>query len=332
MKIVYLTDIHVTFKNLVDVDALMERIESFDANNPFDACVIAGDTLDTHEKINTQLMNKAYALIDILRHRCRVVYVIVGNHDYINNQQYCSDAHWLNALKEWTDVVVVDKPTFIDDGRIVVAPYVYNGRFVESLNEYVPNWRCSAKCIFAHQEFKGVKMGCVVSQTGDDWSAERVRVISGHVHDTQRVGEYIYYPGSTLTHSYVDRNNAGGIKIFTFDEDCSNYDEITIPIENVRRKTLKRLAARDIIDDDESDKRLKIGDGDKIKIYGSKDDVQRCKRLLKKRGDVKYVVVAVEDIFPKSLKSFDEILADLVDGDEDLLNDLRKLKEDAYFH
>lgn len=343
MKFLYLTDIHIKFNNLIEVNELIKCVQqqqttlSCTTNDVVDYCVVAGDTLDTHEKINTHLLNKAYELIDALRH-IAPVYIIVGNHDYINNQQYCSDKHWLNALKEWSDVVVVDKPTFIGKHRRFLAvPYVFNGRFVDCLDEYVVTWRSDVKCIFAHQEFRGAKMGYVVSQNGDVWDNDDVFVISGHIHDTQHVGKNIYYPGSTLTHSYVDRNNSGGVRVFTFsdDDDYRLVDEKVIKIENVHRKTLKRIAAKDAIEDV---KRVKTDSTSRrIKIYGSKDDINRCKRLFVNNdgSNIKYDVVLEDDDDIScddktvSTKSFDEILIGLIDGNEDLLNDLNKLKEYA---
>ena len=34
--------------------------------------------------------------------------VIVGNHDLINNQQFLTENHWMNAMKQWDNVTVCD--------------------------------------------------------------------------------------------------------------------------------------------------------------------------------------------------------------------------------
>ena len=40
---------------------------------------------------------------------CEELYVLVGNHDYINNSQYLSGNHWMTVFKGWENVKVVDK-------------------------------------------------------------------------------------------------------------------------------------------------------------------------------------------------------------------------------
>ena len=35
--------------------------------------------------------------------------LLVGNHDYINNQQFLTNNHWMNAMKDWNNVTIIDK-------------------------------------------------------------------------------------------------------------------------------------------------------------------------------------------------------------------------------
>ena len=41
--------------------------------------------------------------------------VIVGNHDLINNQQFLTQNHWMNAMKDWENVRVIDDVEEIDN-------------------------------------------------------------------------------------------------------------------------------------------------------------------------------------------------------------------------
>ena len=110
----------------------------------------------------------------------------------------------MNALKKWDNVCVVDKPiiTKIGEVNIAMCPYVPNGRFVEALSTTIGNdWR-NCRMIFAHQEFKGCKMGHIISTEGDEWSDEYPPIISGHIHDYQKINN-IFYPGSAIQHSRV---------------------------------------------------------------------------------------------------------------------------------
>ena len=98
-------------------------------------------------------------------------YILVGNHDYISNTQFLTTNHWMNAMKEWKNVVIVDKviQQNINDLSFVFVPYVFPGRFQEALNTIHIDGINKISCIFAHQEFKGCKLGAILSDIGDVW-------------------------------------------------------------------------------------------------------------------------------------------------------------------
>jgi len=63
-------------------------------------------------------------------------------------------------------------------------------------------WDCST--IFVHQEFQGAKMGHIESKIGDSWPTDAPLVISGHIHEYQRVQNNILYTGTPIQHSFGD--------------------------------------------------------------------------------------------------------------------------------
>jgi DNA repair exonuclease SbcCD nuclease subunit len=208
-----------------DVDKLEEKMLEL---KDISFIIVAGDILDTHEKINTQLMNRAYKLIKQLR-TIAPVYVLVGNHDYINNQQFLTDNHWMNGMKEWYNVNVVDFPTRFtsDSGQVYTfVPYVPPGRFEDALNKV--NWKDSA-CIFAHQEIKGCKMGCINSIDGDIWEETWPMLVSGHIHERQKIATNVLYPGSVLNHAFGSDNQ--GISKLTFVNNVMNEEHVDIGLE-----------------------------------------------------------------------------------------------------
>ncbi len=213
-KILFIGDIHIKHNNINKLKILMARLG--DALPNIDFIVLAGDVLDAHEKIDSQLMNLAYELIRALR-RIAKVFILVGNHDYINNQQFLTDNHWMNGLKEWHNVIVVDKPIKerCREKEFVMIPYVFPGRFKEALNGLDDDWTL-ATCIFAHQEFRGCKMGAIVSAAGDVWALDDPLVISGHIHEKQQPQINVYYPGSVINHAFG--YEAQGMYIFDFDD------------------------------------------------------------------------------------------------------------------
>lgn len=197
MKVLYFTDIHIKHNAFGSIDELKAILDDmFVKKQMFDCAVIAGDVLHTHERVDVQLMNSALDIIACTRKLVDgKVYVIVGNHDYINNTQFLSTNHWMNALKEWSDIVVVDQPKWIVDGRMLCVPYVYPGRFNEALLE-----KDTTGTIFCHQEFRGCKLGNIISKDGDEHPT--TDVISGHIHERHHVGSKIYYPGNSSVYVF----------------------------------------------------------------------------------------------------------------------------------
>lgn len=217
MKVLFVGDIHIKHSNIEEINILIHKLSSTDA----DLAVLAGDILDTHEKIDSQLMNKAYELVKAVRTRMPV-YILVGNHDYINNQQFLTENHWMNGMKEWEGVTVVDIPCVVYNFAFV--PYVPPGRFVEALNA-TTGWE-DVRCIFAHQEFKGCKMGAIISTIGDEWKLEYPLVISGHIHEPQQPQKNIIYPGSAINHSFG--YDSQGVSVFEFNDREYTEDKIDL--------------------------------------------------------------------------------------------------------
>ena len=204
MKIIAIGDPHFKIDNIEDVDIFIQKILILIQNENPNYIVVLGDLLHTHERIHTTPLNKAYEFIDKLKNICRTI-VLVGNHDMISNQQFLTNNHWMNAMKKWDNVTIVDDIFEIKDKDyyFIFTPYVYPGRFIEALNLRIKNneWQ-KATCIFAHQEFYGCKMGAIISSEGDLWDKNYPQIISGHIHEKQKLQNNIYYCGSALQHAF----------------------------------------------------------------------------------------------------------------------------------
>lgn len=216
MSILAIGDQHFTTKNIKDIETFIDVVTKIALEVKPDIIVLLGDLLHTHEKIHTAPLNKAYTFIKNMRD-IALTYVIVGNHDYINASQFLSDNHWLNSLKEWNNVVVVDKVLScqLDDDLLVFSPYVEPERFLEAMNT-IDNWR-DASLIFCHQEFFGCNMnGNYVSNQGK-WDLSFPQVISGHIHTKQHLQKNVYYTGSSMETEWKD-----------VDGNESNYNTIAV--------------------------------------------------------------------------------------------------------
>jgi DNA repair exonuclease SbcCD nuclease subunit len=236
MKILCVGDIHIKPSNTHLVDALQTQIIQASQKYAVESIVLLGDILDTFERVHTQALNRAYQLIDALRQHAQV-YVLVGNHDLINNQQFLTDQHWMNGMKQWDRVHVVDSVYAVED--VMFVPYVPVRRFRIALETHPDtDWR-NMRYIFAHQEFEGAKMGAIISSEGERWDPEWPMVISGHIHERQTPQPNLYYIGASIQNSFGDRSTPVLALIADEQTGQGTAEIITeIPLHLPRKKTV----------------------------------------------------------------------------------------------
>lgn len=258
VNILFIGDPHFQIGNITEINIFIEKIIDIANSKKPDLIIIAGDLLHTHERLHTIPLNKAHDFINSMR-KISKTYVLVGNHDYIQNQQFLTTNHWMNAMKEWSNTVIVDSVIveYIKDKKFIFCPYVPNGRFEEALNTLKSDKWDDATCIFAHQEFFGCKMGGIISTEGDKWDLNNPFVVSGHIHQKQILQKNIYYSGSALQHSFGDSED-NIIPFFTFFNNEYKIDEINL---NLPRKKIVYMNIDDIdkyIINEDSDDKIKI--------------------------------------------------------------------------
>ena len=317
MSCIIIGDPHFQVTNIPEVNAFIESIEKHTIQKNPDFIVILGDVLHTHERIHSIPLNKAYEFIDKMR-KIAKTYVLVGNHDMQNNQNFLEPNHWMNGLKEWENVVIVD--TVIHENifgyNFVFCPYVPVGRFEEALNTCSFQWK-SAKCIFAHQEFYGCKMGAITSIEGDIWNDCFPNVISGHIHSKQTL-KNIYYCGSSMQIAFGE-SSENVIPYITFNESNTYVLE-----ENNLELPRKKIVYIDI---DNIHKYAPKNTTDKIKltVSGSYEEfkvlkkTQKYKELLEEGVKIAFKPVLLEKNYNTQLKNTDflSILNTLVEEKKD---------------
>lgn len=334
VSIIFIGDPHFQVSNIPEVDIFIEKMTNLAKERQPDLIIIGGDVLHTHERLHTIPLNKAYEFIDKMRQISKT-YVLVGNHDMCNNQQFLSQNHWMNSLKEWENTVIVDKviSEIISDEKFVFVPYVYPGRFEEALNTLEEGWN-DASCIFAHQEFAGCKMGAIVSVEGDRWDLSNPHVVSGHIHSRQIPQSNIYYTGSSMQHAFGE-SEQNIIAYLTFNFNKAGYDREEIDLELPRKKIV--YMDIDNIDEyqiKETDDKIKItisGDHDDFKAFKK---TKKYKEIIDKGVKVNFkpkrveIRRANEDIEERkndyvntetTTESFQEILSTIVIGQKDPL-------------
>lgn len=221
-------DPHFKIANIRETDAMVAAISAVVAARRPNFIVVLGDTLDRHETIHVSPLTRAIRWLAELS-RDIPVFLLIGNHDLKNNRQFLSEEHPFNALKVWgPTMTVVDttKLAVINGHTYVFVPYVPPGRFVEALNahpETAAAWP-RARAIFAHQEFRGAKMGAIVSMDGDVWPLDHPPVISGHIHDYDELQPNVLYIGTPMQHAFGDRPDKT-ISMLSWDSEFGRHHE-----------------------------------------------------------------------------------------------------------
>ena len=328
MKVIAIGDPHFKVKNIPKVEIFIEKLLVLIKNENPDFIIVLGDLLHNHERIHSLVLNKAYDFIERLRIEA-FTYILVGNHDLINNQQFQTENHWMNGMKEWDNVKVVDKTCIRNHGnhKFVFCPYVPVGRFNEALATLDESWQ-DVSCIFAHQEFYGCKMGAIISEEGDKWNTNLPFVISGHIHVNQKLETGVYYPGSAMQHAFGESAH-NIIPIIQFAKDKYNYKEIDL---GLTRKKIIYIDSTDL----EEFKIPKTKDEIRLTISGT---VEQFKTFKKTKKYKKLVTSGIKIVYkPKKLNepiisqetgevNFFKILKNLVikQNNKELLNDFNSL-------
>lgn len=232
VKVLFIGDPHFQLNNLSELDTFIDQVYNILLEKQPNIIVVAGDLLHTHERLHTDVMNKAYIFVKKLSLITKT-YVLVGNHDYTSNNQFLTTNHWMNGMKEWKNVVIVDKvicEKFLDK-TFTFVPYVYPGKFKLALDTLKEKCWEKSDCIFAHQEFEGCKMGAIISEIGDKWSNDLPPVVSGHIHSRQKLGNNVFYPGTPMQHAFGEsENNILALLHFKNLEDNYTMEEINLSL------------------------------------------------------------------------------------------------------
>lgn len=260
VSVLVIGDPHFQVNNVTETKELIDKINlAVDRLKPT-FVVILGDLLHTHEKIHVTPFNLASKLITTLAEKVKV-FLIIGNHDLLNNQQFLTSNHAFNSFKKFDNVTVCDRVIvkIIENEKFVFCPFVPPNRFEEALNTIKikgKDW-VDATCIFAHQEFYGCRFNPVMTSTeGDIWLKDSPLVVSGHIHDEQWLQDNIYYTGSSMQHAFGESANKT-IAFFSFEKNKKfNLEKINL---QMRKKKIIYL-------DIESTKNYKPPDNTLIKL------------------------------------------------------------------
>ena len=318
-------DPHFMVTNIPEVELFIERMVKLALEKKPDLIIILGDVLHTHERLHTTPLNKAYEFINKMRQISKT-YVLVGNHDATSNQIFLNDNHWMNGMKEWENTIIVDKvlTETIDGDKFVFVPYVPPGRFEEALNT-IKDWD-EARCIFAHQEFFGCKMGAIVSVEGDKWDLKNPEVISGHIHSGQMPQKNIYYTGSSMQHAFGE-SKKNIIAHLTYNKDDDGYEKDEINLKLPRKKIIY-LGVEELDDYELPETEDKL----KLTLSGNYDEFKALKKTKKYKKLVNDDGVKV--VFKAKKIENDKITEKIVEetGFKKILNEIINNEKNNYLY
>lgn len=245
MRILVIGDEHFENKNEVETTQMCDRIYQVVLENKPNIIVSLGDSLHQHSNIHMAPLRRATTFFHRLSQMCEHLYILIGNHDRPNNMTFLTDESPFFACKMWPNTTVVDKVHIDETNKIVFVPYVPPGRFMEALKtvDIDENNVSDYKLYFAHQEFKGCKMGAITSLTGDDWNPSWPLCISGHIHEYQMPQENLLYPGTPIQLAY-GTPPAKGILLFNLGEDITDDNYIDL---NISRKLIVHLTPEQLL-------------------------------------------------------------------------------------
>jgi DNA repair exonuclease SbcCD nuclease subunit len=291
---------------------------------------ILGDILHTHQIIHVTPLKEAVDFLVELSSICLEfggkVGLLIGNHDRINNSEFCTDVHAFTSLKKLiSNLLIVDDTISVAVGKykFVCVPYVPPGRFREALLR-VNDYR-NHDCVFAHQECKGAQMGAIVSVVGDEWDdIYDPPCYSGHIHDSQKIGSKWTYVGTPYMTNFGEKNDKS-IMLLEFSSDHITEKRIEFSISNNKKKlhwTVDDIVSKKSISS--ADDKLEI----KIVVSGDASDRKSTignswYRALKKKYNISYRVKrqnrpVVNDV-QYILCSFDELMHDKLKDEPRLL-------------
>ena len=120
-------------------------------------------------------------------------------------------------------------------------------------------------------------MGAIVSQCGDKWPLENNLLVSGHVHDYDRLQPNMIYTGTPVQHSFGDSSEKT-VSFFTFTDE---WTEERIDLGMMKKVTVYLTPEQVVNYQVPKDKIVKLvvkGEESEIKTVAKLDKIQQLKK------------------------------------------------------
>lgn len=262
MKILLIGDVHYKRDNTSQTQDFQNQVYSLIPQ--VEHIIFLGDVLDSHAMVNIQILARFCNFvngIDI------PITILVGNHDMTSNRVCCDPMENWMSLPGFgftkPNINVVYQPTkfcFGDGQKFLAMPYLYPDDWSKILEAVDLT---NVKFVVAHQEFKGCKMGSIESIGGSIYDLD-VPCFSGHIHETQRVGQ-VLYTGSAFPHSW----SSPPCFLWILDTDTMALEQIKSVVKNKPEYTVtftdELIDSLPIVENVESRLIIHVNNEDEIK-------------------------------------------------------------------
>lgn len=193
---VLISDVHYSLSTLEVADTAFRAAidKAAELGVPLIDC---GDLTNDKAILRAEVVNQLLKTMDYALDKDVQITLLVGNHSLLNEK---GTEHALNFLADYANVV--SSNTAFE--RYHFIPYQSsNEEFVKILHKLPKD-----RIVIAHQGFKGANMGDYIQDRSsvDPKDCEGYRIISGHYHRHQTLGE-ITYVGNPYTLSFGEAND-----------------------------------------------------------------------------------------------------------------------------
>ena len=203
MELLVVGDPHLSHKRIKRSEAMLKSIaEEWHKRLHIREMVILGDVFDEHEWVHAGCLSLWEHFLDYDtpdEFGSHQVIQLLGNHELIHHNDYLPKWHALKTFWGRENCTVVDRPR--SHKEMLFMPYVPQGSFAKAMAE-APEHAKAGGIMFCHQEFQGsLKDDKGDARPGDEW-----KVISGHIHETMRIGN-VWYPGAPAQTNFGEAND-----------------------------------------------------------------------------------------------------------------------------
>jgi len=159
-----------------------------------------GDWFESRSAINIETMEYSYEGLKMLNSLGIPVYFIVGNHDL--HRRTTRDVHSVRMFQEMTNIIVIDKPTVVDN--LLFSPFLFESEYAAMI-QYNDMY-----AFLGHFEFKNfvITGHNTVMEHGPDHKLFNgpKKIFSGHFHKRQ-ANDNVIYIGNAFPMDFGDASD-----------------------------------------------------------------------------------------------------------------------------